>query len=222
MRAAQILQREIIHIFRFAPDFTGIFQYMYTGYFVWTSTTICATLLMFQIEIVEYISPDVIITRTDYKWLFLVNQPQAHGVPNSWALVRLSCLTFWSFASAFIFCDTGDRLVTRYNDIDIYYNCDWYLFPDNIKRVLPMVIVNMQQVSWFSLLCSVSVSICNHMKMIQNRSHRIESIKFHFQPVTFAGFGNIKCNRETLKRVIILEFPKLECKCSLMSNLDCF
>lgn len=97
----------------------------------------------------------ITITRTDYERIFFVNEFQAHGIPNPWALAKLSCLTFWSFASAFIFCDTGDRLVTRFNDIDIYYNCDWYLFPDNIKRVLPMVILNMQQVSWFVIISRV-------------------------------------------------------------------
>lgn len=41
-------------IFRFAPNFSDTFKLIHTFYFLWTVLTICDTLLMFQMELVEY------------------------------------------------------------------------------------------------------------------------------------------------------------------------
>lgn len=43
-------------IFRFVSDFTSISEYIFTLYFLWTTATICDTLLLFQMELVEYSS----------------------------------------------------------------------------------------------------------------------------------------------------------------------
>lgn len=49
--------------YRFAPDFSDIYKFIYTVYFLWTATTICDTLLLLQIESVEFFSnPCFIIT----------------------------------------------------------------------------------------------------------------------------------------------------------------
>lgn len=46
--------RHLYSIFRLINDFTAIFSFMYFGYFAWTILTICDTLLILQVELVEY------------------------------------------------------------------------------------------------------------------------------------------------------------------------
>lgn len=43
-----------IFSFRLSNDFTNIYEYVFTIYFMWTLTTICDTLLAFRIEFVKF------------------------------------------------------------------------------------------------------------------------------------------------------------------------
>lgn len=46
-----------------------------------------------------------------------------------------------SFAQIFIFCEFGEKLTSQFNEIDKeLFNCDWYTFPIEVLRLLPMVI----------------------------------------------------------------------------------
>lgn len=64
--------------------------------------------------------------------------------PNAMTLLSVLFLAFWSFASIFVFCDSGERIASEFDEIDIYNLCDWYLFPANIEKAIPIVIMNTQ------------------------------------------------------------------------------
>lgn len=53
--------------------------------------------------------------------------------------------TFGS-AVVFITSEIGQRMTDAFDEIDFILNqLDWYLFPDEIKRVLPIIIATAQQ-----------------------------------------------------------------------------
>lgn len=59
--------------------------------------------------------------------------------------MKLYILTFWSFILIFTFCDLGENVTNQFDEIDLYYQCNWYLFPLNIQRILPIIIINSQE-----------------------------------------------------------------------------
>lgn len=72
-------------------------------------------------------------------------QFQSSAEPNLLVLIRLSILTFWSFVQVFVFCDSSERLTGGFEEIDMYCLCDWYLFPMQVRRMLPTVIKSTQK-----------------------------------------------------------------------------
>lgn len=54
-------------------------------------------------------------------------------------------MVFWSFAQIFLFCEFGERLTGRFNEIDQQVNqCDWYTFPLQIQKLLPIFLKGTQ------------------------------------------------------------------------------
>lgn len=45
----------------------------------------------------------------------------------------------------FILCETGEIVAGRFDEIDLYEECDWYIFPCQIQRLLPIIIINMRR-----------------------------------------------------------------------------
>lgn len=95
---------------------------------------------MFQNELVEYFLglSMLQIAITFFKF-------QSKVQPNLMVLLRLFILTFWSFAQVFVFCDSSERLTSGFEEIDIHYLCDWYLFPIRFRRMLPTIITSTQK-----------------------------------------------------------------------------
>lgn len=50
---------------------------------------------------------------------------------------------YWSFAQFFVICDICQRVTSHY-EIDIYTDWEWYKFPENIRRALPIAIIGNQ------------------------------------------------------------------------------
>lgn len=51
-----------------------------------------------------------------------------------------------SFGNTFVFCELGQRTTNAFEDIDdIICQFDWYLFPIELKRMLPMFVNVAQQ-----------------------------------------------------------------------------
>lgn len=43
-----------------------------------------------------------------------------------------------------MYCESGERLAKMFSDVDIYYKCDWYLFPAKVQRILPFITMKTQ------------------------------------------------------------------------------
>lgn len=67
----RLIQRTIDSIFRFVSEFTDAISFIYCGYFMWTILTICDTLLMLQMELVQYLNFKFIPLSKSFWWLFL-------------------------------------------------------------------------------------------------------------------------------------------------------
>lgn len=70
---------------------------------------------------------------------------QSQDLFNFSAVLKAFILIFWSFVQLFVICDCSERVTTRFNEIDIYLNCNWYLFPMGVRRMLPTIMMNTQK-----------------------------------------------------------------------------
>lgn len=70
---------------------------------------------------------------------------QLKATINFMAIPIVVTLLFWSFFQVFVICESSQILCDRFNEIDIYDQCDWYLFSNRIQRALPFIIVNTTQ-----------------------------------------------------------------------------
>lgn len=51
-----------------------------------------------------------------------------------------------ALATVFISCEIGQRMTDAFDQISTSIDkSDWYLFPNNIKRMLPMIVANAQR-----------------------------------------------------------------------------
>lgn len=51
----------------------------------------------------------------------------------------------WILLILFLLCNSGGFVTGAFGEIDIYEQCDWYLFPRNVKRMLPIIITICQK-----------------------------------------------------------------------------
>lgn len=67
---------------------------------------------------------------------------------------------FWAFGGIFFYCEIGERTGQLFAEVDdaIGANMDWYLFPEEVKRMLPTAIINVQQP--IEIACIGSISCC--------------------------------------------------------------
>lgn len=71
--------------------------------------------------------------------LFLENQQNAETYKDA---ILPAADIIWIFSQFFVFCEFGERLTDRYNDIYLEICClRWYKFPRNILNVL-LVLLN--------------------------------------------------------------------------------
>lgn len=53
---------------------------------------------------------------------------------------------FWSFGLVFITCELAGRLSIEFDDISATVGqFSWYLFSDEVKKMLPTILINAQQ-----------------------------------------------------------------------------
>lgn len=63
----------------------------------------------------------------------------------------------YSFAFIFIICDVCQRTTNAFDEIlDEVIQSDWYLFPKEIKRILPMILLELQQPTVMKLFGNIS------------------------------------------------------------------
>lgn len=129
------------------PVFKELEQFPLTIYFLWCMLTIVSTLMLFQIFLVSsfYILMLFRILFGNVTTIyFALSETQSQGSPNIYSLIRLFFLQFWAYISILLIGELGERLINRFEDIDICSVCDWYLFPANVQRIIPMILMNTQ------------------------------------------------------------------------------
>lgn len=115
---------------------------------------------------------------------------QTHHGDNLMVLVATTIEVFYAFGTLFIACELGQRINLVFDECnEMVDQFDWYLFPDDIQRMLPMILNFTQQT--FELKCFGSAA-CNRemfkyvsgsdpIVRLRNQSKLIiNSIEFYF------------------------------------------
>lgn len=114
----------------------------------------------------------------------------------------LLCEMFWSFALIFIYCEFGERVSTGFSELnDAINQFNWYTFPIEIQRDLPIVMIFAQEpvvVSGFGNIACVrltfkSVSAINSWTRL--KSFNSQNVSALFQVVS-KGFKRFMMLRE--------------------------
>ncbi|XP_031636515.1 odorant receptor coreceptor-like [Contarinia nasturtii] len=100
-----------------ANDLSDIYDIIITGYYLWSLITICTTLLVIRV--------------------MMLNNGKMMDI------LFASTMIFWAFIQMFYICDLGENVTTYFSQIeDKIYSCDWYLFPMKIQKLLPIVLMS--------------------------------------------------------------------------------
>lgn len=60
-------------------------------------------------------------------------------------MISLS-VTLWIFMTIFLCCEFGERVINQCELFsDAFGRCDWYLLPIEVRRMLPIILMNFQQ-----------------------------------------------------------------------------
>lgn len=90
-------------------------------------------------------------------------------------LIVLAIQIAYQFGAVFVACEVGERLTSLFIEIDAKVeNMKWYLFPIEVQRVLPIVMVNVQEkiiVECFGSFTCVRDSFKKVWKIRQIDSH---------------------------------------------------
>lgn len=82
---------------------------------------------------------------------------------------------FWAFFQIFVLCDCGQHVTKKFIEVDnTIYQSDWYAFPDDVQRMLPIVMMGAQEsviIQGFgNLTCTrEAFKKVSHSSRIQNR-----------------------------------------------------
>lgn len=142
-------------------DFSNLFQPFFMAVFVWSSLGICTTLLMVQLEIVEW---------RIYLWIFqnsFLNYNHFHVTfpfhfhsQNEVELVMLVIIFFnscYALGLIFVVCELCQRVCDGFEEVnrtmDQLY---WLSYPIEIRRMLTIILVFAQQPVQFQVFGSIA------------------------------------------------------------------
>lgn len=106
--------------------------------FVWSILSICDALLMYQV-----------INKIQFQMFAFQFIGILFGLQHAETVIDFFlpiALAGWSFCTILLICELGERLTTKFDEIDLeicFWN--WYLFPNEIQRMLPIIIVGTQE-----------------------------------------------------------------------------
>lgn len=70
---------------------------------------------------------------------------QAQNVGGPVEIVFASIILFWAFMQVFVLCDFGENMMNKFGEVnDMIYSKNWYTFPQQIKRVIPIIMMGAQ------------------------------------------------------------------------------
>lgn len=114
-------------------------------------------MLLFQMELVE--SLIIMLEFSDFKiltWIFLV---QSHLHTDSVVLFVLISYAFYAFGLLFIVCEIGHQVGAAFEKIwDRMDRSDWYSYPYEFIRMLPIIVIGVQQPVNLAFFGSISCS----------------------------------------------------------------
>lgn len=93
------------------------------------------------------------------------------------ALILTISEAFYGFGAVFVACDLGQRVTNAFNEISLKIeNFNWYLFPTESKRILPIILaVSHEPVT---LECFGSISLSRDIfKRVSQFSHLSQLIQ---------------------------------------------
>lgn len=108
----------ICYRFRFVIEFNAANEFTTTGFFLWALLTISCNLLVFQMQLVEFICKYTENTDlfTWFSFFFpfscLLQQKQSENSSNEFDFELIITLVtmFWSFGLIFLFCEVGEMV----------------------------------------------------------------------------------------------------------------
>lgn len=162
--------------FRVVSNINEIFSSALLVLVAWSFSTICGSLLIIQLEIVQY---TYICTLKDYKIYKNFNffKFSVFKSNNLVALITLLCELFWAVAFVFICCEFGERVTDAFIRInDAIDQLNWYLFPTTLWKILPTIIIAVQDSVGLQCVGSISCSRSVFKKVsfiLKHRKHFI-------------------------------------------------
>lgn len=162
-------------IHRLVDEYNSINKYIVASFFWWTILAISSTMIILEIQLVEYslnlkktiISPKIhnsTFNRVRFHILF-----KSEHTTNPIFLATEGCLVFWSFVVVLLFCVSGEMVTYQFNMYNEVLNkVNWYTFPVEMQQML-VIFMSITQSSTF-----------------------------------IRGYGNIVCTRDSFKQVSAL------------------
>lgn len=90
---------------------------------------------------------------------FFLLQFQSQNVDNWLVFVSVIFNLVWTLALVFVPCEIGERVRSEFMTLNFTISqFDWHLFPDEIQKILPVIIINAQQpvlIEWFGSISCV-------------------------------------------------------------------
>lgn len=144
-------------IFRAAYGLSKIYQPIFMCVFANSLLTTSCAMLIIQLESVEYLhSTHKTIWPITYS---IIHNFQSHHGNHSTELFLLEISACVTFVGLFISCELSQRLSNSFSEInDMIGRFQWYRFPTEVKRILPMTLIFVQKPA--SLQCFGSFTCC--------------------------------------------------------------
>lgn len=77
-----------------------------------------------------------------FQFVFVQSQPN----PDPIEMITPSILVQWSFFLLFFYCESGQFVMNQFEEFDDQlYECGWYLFPNEMQKMLVIIMSNTQQ-----------------------------------------------------------------------------
>lgn len=111
-------------------------------------------------------------------------------------MLKLFCLSFWAYVSVVMLCNSGDEVESRYEEVDIFFLCDWHLFSERTKRMLPIVIMNSQ--------LPVSIQAFGNISCSRETCKRVYSLHIRITNFTPCAYLDLSIVSDIEERIITI------------------
>lgn len=149
------MNKHKISISRLAKDISKLTEFVYSLLFAWSLLSICSSMMLLQMKIVEYRILTIHISFANDFFGFLF-QRQHETI--SLLSIILILETFYSFALIFIACELGERASLAFIEIDYMVGqFNLYNFPTVVKKMLPIFLIVVQEPFSFIVFGSLTV-----------------------------------------------------------------